>query len=116
MIAQAHNFPTGPALLDDPLFRAAEHRAKGFDWDQTAKHLDMDCRTLRLLTFAEPERWKKLSREAEREYFRETGRQSVSFMRALMPARSRRPASPRAWPSPSSPPASTATRLRPNAR
>ena len=84
MIAQAHNFPTGPALLDDPLFRAAEHRAKGHDWDQTAKHLGIDCRTLRLLTFAEPERWKKLSREAEREYFRETGRQSVSFMRVLM--------------------------------
>src|SRR4051812_11111956 len=72
---------TGRELLNDPLFRAAECRARGLDWHRTAKEVGEPCDDLRALALDYPDQWTRLYRVAQTEFFHDCGREGVHVAR-----------------------------------
>src|SRR5436190_11318109 len=74
-----------PELLDDPVFKASELRARGHSWESAAFNLHMDEIELRRLVFADFPKWKRLEREAIRNFFQETNLEAINHTRKHIP-------------------------------
>src|SRR5262249_23261658 len=72
------------AILDEPLFQAAELRADGMGWDTVARDLNMTVREIRGRAFDNHKRSRRSLGDAESEVIRNAGRESINVLRVSM--------------------------------